>query len=258
MIKIAPAILALCATLSGCALDDDELDVGQTESEVQGSNRLAANRLAANSLNASKLSTVKLASTSLANNALLATVEGRDVFSFIVGCALSTGTTLSVTYSGTAYTFPGWLGLAPQWATRVPTTAEKHWVSACVLARTNLTGTMVDISMRHDTYAPLASTAAERSTFGKIEGAFYGDLFAATPMRYACANRSWTAADGTATSRHCAFSTTGTVGSTTQCGFTYTGLCAGSSPPCNDKNNPYGDCAGGSTRYAEVITIYLK
>jgi hypothetical protein len=261
MSKIEFALLACFAATSGCAVDPDddlELDFGQTESEIQSSNRLAANRLAANSLNASKLSAVKLATSSLANNALLATVEGRDVFSFIVGCALSTGTTLSASYNSTTYTFPGWLGLAPAWATRVPTTAEKRWVSACVLARTNLTGTMVDISMRHDSYAPLASTSTERTAFSKIEGAFFGDVFAATPVQYACAHRAWTAADGTTTSRHCAFSTTGTIGKPTQCGFIYTGLCSTSDTPCGDNSNPYGNCRGGGTTFAEVITIYLK
>lgn len=251
------ALLVCCITSSSCALESDDgsdPELGQAESDIQASNRLAANRLAANSLNASKLSTFALASTSLANNALLATPEGRDVFSFIVGCALSTGTTLVVTYSGTAYSFPGWLGLAPLWATRTPTSAEKRWVSGCVLARTNLTGTQVDISMRHDTYAPLASTAAERTAFPKVEGAFYGDLFATTPAMYACANRNWTTADGTTTSRHCALSQNGT---TTQCGFTYTGLCSNLAP-CSDHINPYGNCRGGSTTYAEVVTIYLK
>lgn len=258
--KRALVVLAwVCGVASGCVLEtgtNDDPEVREAEFHIQAANRLAANRLAANSLNASKLGAFKLAAASLNNNSMLATPEGRDVFSFVVGCALDTGTTLSLTYGGATYNFAGWLGLAPAWATRLPTVAERRGITSCVLARTNLTGTQVEISMRHDTYAPLASTAAERAAFTKLEGAFYGDIFQTNPTMYACATRTWTAADAGTSARHCALSQNGT---TTECGFTYTGLCnSTSNAACTDKAAPFGGCKGGTIVHNEAITIYLK
>jgi hypothetical protein len=71
----------------------------------------------------------------------------------------------------------------------------QRWVSACVLARTNAYGAHVDISMRAPADAPLGrelqfariqaalvTTAAEVADYSGREGAFYGNLFATTPV----------------------------------------------------------------------------
>ncbi len=58
-------------------------------------NRLATNRLATNRLATNRLATNALSSTRLeaaeAANELLSTVEGRDLFSYLMGCALAPG-----------------------------------------------------------------------------------------------------------------------------------------------------------------------
>ena len=124
----------LLVVLAGCAdAIDDEL--GEIESEVTGTNKLAANKLAANKLAANKLAANSMKASSLADSDLVETVEGREVLSYIISCALPAGQ--SITLDGT-YKFDGSLGLAPAWATRAPTRSERRWVSACVLARTNL------------------------------------------------------------------------------------------------------------------------
>lgn len=169
---------------------------------------------------------------------------------YIVGCAIPTGTTLTLAdSSGVTYSYPGWIGLAPAWATRAPTVSERRWVTACLLARTNVNGVPVSISMRHDTNVALVTSSAERTLYTQAEGAFYGDLFAPTPTMFACSNRGWTALVGTF--RACALSPNGV---TTDCGFTYTGACT---TACTDKTAPFGACKGAGTSYAEAITIFL-
>ena len=71
----------------------------------------------------------------------------------------------------------------------------QRWVSACVLARTNAYGVHVQISMRAPAVAPLRSRAAVReiqaalstsptevTDFSYREGAYYGNIFATTPV----------------------------------------------------------------------------
>jgi len=249
--------LLICIVLAGgCVAEPDDGGLSQTQDPLTASNKLAANKLAANKLAANKLAANKLAANSLEVQGLMATDSGRDVMSYIVGCAMPTGQSLTLldATTGTQYTYPGWIGLAPGWATRAPTVAERHWVTACLLARTNVYGTAVNISMRHDTNPLLTSSATERATYTKAEGAFYGDLFAAVPVIYACSNRSWTSIT-VGSFRACALSPDGV---TTDCGFKYTGSCA-NVITCTDGIAPFGSCkaAGDATTYGEVITIFL-
>jgi HYR domain len=71
----------------------------------------------------------------------------------------------------------------------------QRWVSACLLARTNAYGTKVAISLRAPAVVPpgrkaqfdiiqanLATTADELAEFQLREGAYYGNLFATTPV----------------------------------------------------------------------------
>ena len=240
----------LLVVLAGCAdAIDDEL--GEIESEVTGTNKLAANKLAANSMKAS----------SLADSDLVETVEGREVLSYIISCALPAGQ--SITLDGT-YKFDGSLGLAPAWATRAPTRSERRWVSACVLARTNLYGVRVEISMR-GSHPALSGTLAERLDYLLVEGAFYGDLFDETgPKLYACSTevRDLDLALSTQELRACA---TSSNGHTTHCGFTYTGKCGVAdvslAPACHGVVFPYQRCRTGRGHgdeiYREVITVSL-
>ncbi|MEO8700653.1 MAG: hypothetical protein ABI867_11445 [Kofleriaceae bacterium] len=232
--------------------DGNDLDLSETQDAVVGSNRLAANRLAANRLAANRLAANRLAANSLEVQSLMSTDSGRDVMSYIVGCAMPTGQSLTLKDpGGVSYTYPGWIGLAPAWATRVPTVSERRWVTACLLARTNVYGIPVSISMRSDTNLILSSAAAERLGYTQAEGAFYGDLFAPVPVTYACSNRGWTQITGNF--RACALSANG---ATTDCGFTYTGSC-NATATCADATAPFGTCKGNVTVYPEVITIFL-
>src|SRR5262245_51285311 len=142
-------------------------------------NRLATNRLATNRLATNRLATNRLATNRLATNGLtggvlsadpsaqelLSTADGRDVYSYVVGCALPAGTDIVATIPGvpdtdpssadTPYTctngqciFSGSIGLAPRWIDRKLSRSGQGWISACLLARVNAHDVVEAISMR--------------------------------------------------------------------------------------------------------------
>jgi hypothetical protein len=249
------ALVALL--LVGCALD--EVDTSTVEQDLLASNRLASNRLASNRLASNRLASNSLGAAALTAGSLIETVEGRDVFSYIVACALPTGKSISVTDSrGTAYTFAGEIGLAPGWQTTTPTVTDRRWVTACVLARTNYYGVTVQLSMR-GSHSALATTTTELRNFPAAEGAFYGDLFDTTAQTwFACGTKAWTSVLSQDEERACTLSPDGV---TTMCGFTYTYFCGTAYdqthlPACGSKP-PWTKCKGGATTYNEVISIYL-
>lgn len=239
-------LLLVTVLFGGCALD---VDTSTRSSEVESGNRLASNRLASNRLASNRLASNSLGAAALSSGSLIETEEGRDVFSYIVSCALPSGESVTVQDSaGTSYTFGGLIGLAPAWATTTPTVSDRRWVTACVLARTNYYGVPVEISMRGSASA-LATDAAEESAFSAAEGAFYGDLFDDQAQSWYACGASTTAIEPL---RLCTISENG---STTMCGFTYTNLCSSS---CGSGQGPWSGCAAGSGSYAEVITTFLQ
>ncbi len=220
-------IISLIAALTaGCAVD--AVSTSTSTDNLTAQNKLATNKLATNKLATNKLATNKLATNSLGASDLMATPDGREVLSYIVGCALETGQTL-VDYDpdGNEYSFPGWLGLATSWADRTPTADERQLVTSCLLSRTNYFGVSVQLSLRGD--SPLLTTDAdELAAYPAHEAAFWGDLFdpSGVQTEFACESAEKVADEGNTsyTLRQCA--TPSGDGVTTMCGFTYQGTCA--------------------------------
>ena len=249
-------------------------------------NRLATNRLATNRLSTNRLATNRLATNKLATNVLsadpsaeelLATPEGRDLYSYIVSCALPADVTIVATVDGTPYEFPGSIGLAPRWLKHKLSRGGQGWVSACLLARVNAHDTVEPISMRGKNPA-LATSPAEVADFSLQEAAFYGNVFtpdADPPDWNACRGQDQAAGEtGGLVDRDCGepdpFDATHT-----QCGFTYAGDCADYTPVIP---TPYAckayDPTGGfylschaqpglkkwphARTYRQVITTYVK
>jgi hypothetical protein len=247
----------LTLALAGCAIDD--VQTSTTEEYLTGSNRLASNRLASNRLASNRLASNSLGAAALSSGALIETEDGRDVFSYIVSCALPAGESVTLQdAAGTSYMFHGEIGLAPAWQASSPTEADRRWVTACVLARTNYYGVPVALSMRGG-HAALAVDPEEASQFAVAEGAFYGDLFSETEQSwFACGSSTWGATDAEAAMRMCAISQDG---ATSMCGFTYTHVCDSaepSGPATCASNPPWTQCTGGSTTYDEVMSVYLR
>nr|HEX4314835.1 hypothetical protein [Kofleriaceae bacterium] len=238
-----------------CLTPDD------TAPEVVSTDRIILNGLPASVLQANEHDLGALGGASLAvaapKSGLLATADGRTALGYVVACALPASA--SITLGGASYA--GGVGLAPEWATSAPTASNRRWVTACVLARTNLYGVHVEISMRGANPA-LQPTIAEGLGYLITEGAYYGDLFAPTgPTEYACLGllKSTGLSLSTLSERACAAPDGN--GGDTACGFQFAGACGvldlGLAPACTSLTAPYGNCRGGSTRYSEVITVDL-
>jgi hypothetical protein len=257
------AFLFACL-VTGC-VDLEPPETSSDEQAVDSQNKLATNKLASNKLAANKLASNALAAASVASGttgaSLINTADGREVLTYIVSCALSAGQSITLKDTTNAsYTFTGSLGLGSAWLTRALTVAEQRWVSACVYARTNYFGVSVQLSLRGNTPL-LATTAAERTTYGGLDGGFYGNLFeAGGPTEYAC--------DGwyNTTNRICA-NQSGTS-STTACGFTYTGSCyTGANVACTGQVSGAAvtsscrianQASSPTSAYPQVIMVFLQ
>ena len=198
---LAPAIsrpvLVLAAAVTLALAHDllaPRLDAAVTHNRL-ATNRLATNRLATNQLATNRLATNSLSSTrleaNLATAELLATADGREVFAYLMGCALPGGTTIEADIPGAQdtevtapytcvnghCTFFGSLGLAEDWIDHPLDPTGQGWVSACIFARVNALDTAEAISLR-GAHAGLAVTEDEATLYTLEEGAFYGNLFA--------------------------------------------------------------------------------
>ena len=266
-------------------------------------NRLASNRLASNRLASNRLASNRLASNRLASNGLtadmessgeiLSTPEGRELYAYMMSCALRAGVDIHATIPGapdscpgcspndTPYTcqseqcvFSGGLGLAPKWIDHKLNKKGQRWVSACLFARVNAYVTAQSISLRgnHDA---LTISIDEAENYSVEEGAFYGQLF--TPedepiAAYACMGEDQASGEtGALNLRDCTEPDPNDPAHT-QCSFNYTGECADFSPDapseyaCKTRKDGYYDNCHDrpglgqwrkTKNYREVITVFV-
>ncbi|MFS8070177.1 MAG: hypothetical protein ACMG6S_27755, partial [Byssovorax sp.] len=201
-----------------------------------------------------------LTNNALTNNALtnnsLSDPNAREVLKYIVSCALPRGAEVNFTADGVAYTYPGEIGLAPTWGQAGGTCDGKcqAWVSSCVMSRVDYLGEKVLISIRGSNPA-LSSTTAERSAYSIREGAYFGNIFAATTQRYACI-----APGRTALTRVCGPTSSG-------CAVEVLGDCAdmcdapktdGSYPKCSNEDSAASvDGSFVKKTYDSPVTVFL-
>ena len=281
----AITVLILAAALAKAAETSNRLAANRL-----AANRLAANRLAANKLAASRLSEHRLEANSHAAE-LVSTADGREVYSYIINCALPDGKEIDATIPGaldtappnTLYTcskescsFPGSIGLADYWIDHRLDVKGQRWITACLLARVNYYGVKVIISLRG--VAPqLLVGKHEDERFSLEEGAFYGNIFddPNKPLNWnACRGRDAAAGEtGDLKLRVCTEPDPNDP-THTKCGFNYAGDCdsyTGSTAEpktCNffDSNGWYNGCLAARAAdegpaakpYSEVITTYVK
>ena len=229
----------------------DQLDTGP---EVASTNEP---RLASNGLTPAQIPSTTLNQAALTGSAitsLAATSDGRNYLTYLVGCALD-GTQSLTTTGSPSYTFTGSLGIVPGWTTTALSTADRHWVSACMLARANYNGSNVQISMR-GTHSQLYLSG--ESGYGLQEAAFYGDIFSGTDTRHTCGDVDTILHPTILTLklRLCGRDTNGEgPGGHTPCGFIYDGACA---TTCSFSSPNYTSCtAYDSTVWNEVVKVEL-
>lgn len=256
-------MLLASLVLSACVYVDDDDGLGETTAEINTANRLSSNKLSAQRIAAAHVATGALPH---AVRPLLGSAAGREVLTYLVGCALAADDAVTVRTKTEKLTFRGAIGLAPAWKTRAPTPSERRWVSACIYARTNLYGVPIAVSLR-GAHPALASTPREQLEHVLVEGAFYGDLFdPVAPTAYACSAlvKETHLPISTLPARACSEPLLGGDSTTTGCGFTYMGPCRALdldlAPACAHALSPYGDCraAAGAPRIHEVITVALS
>jgi hypothetical protein len=221
--------------------------------EVDSTAKIVANALTPTAFANGLLSSVQLTSASAAS--MGATANGREVLSFAVSCALSSGQSIGYTVGGTSYTANGLMGVAPGWTTGALSSTAAAWVSACVVSRVNLTGATVTISARGDN-AGLDSALGEAGNYMIEEGGFWGNVFTnlGSIAGYACNGNDQANNDsyGDLPLRECAESG---YHNTTPCGFSYMGVC---SEICSSLEAPYSGCSGYGEDPADyVVTTFL-
>ena len=193
------AVLVIATSvLFGCA--EDPSATSSTTQDIATRNKIASNKIASNKIASNKIASNKIASNKIASNRLavqmpeagdlLSTADGRTVYSYIVSCAIPGDITLEVDLPGVPdtgpddpytcvsghCTFPGGVGLAPEWLRHRLNHKGQEWVSACMFSRVNAHDTAEAISLRGDDGA-LAVSADEALLYNVEEGAFYGNMF---------------------------------------------------------------------------------
>jgi hypothetical protein len=240
--------LSLFALLfTGC------LDVapGPEGDVVDEAPRLGANAMLPGQIQATQLNKAAITGTSI--NSVAQTSDGRAFLGYLIGCALDSSQSISTTVGGFNYTFPGVLGVETAWTSRALTTSESRWVSACVLARVNLTGTSVTISMRGSNSA--LYTDSNDAPYLTQEGAFFGNIFLSGTPKFGCNGTDQYNHDGYGdlALRECANTDPNNVGKT-KCGFTDRLQCTN---VCTSGSYYTGCSDGSGNTYNEVVTTWV-
>jgi hypothetical protein len=169
----------------------DEEEVGEAQESLLQGNLLQGNLLQGNLLQGNLLQGNLLQGNLLQGNELL--IEeledpgARQLFSFVVGCALPADAHIDLEIGGVDYGFDGSAGLAPQWGEEGGScdSSCRAWVSACVISRVNYLGEHVIISLRGE-HDALYASPSEQAEYPNIEATYYGDLFVSPPKIFAC------------------------------------------------------------------------
>jgi hypothetical protein len=169
------AIVGLVGCGEEMAADESTSTHAAAESEngLSG-NGLSANGLSLNGLSLNGLSLNGLSGNGLSGNGLMTTSGGRDVVKYIAKCALPSNQSLIYQDQyGTNYTYPGLLGVAPEWQTGACDYNCQERVSACMLAHVNNSGYHIAIWLDSESNIGWGKSP----NYPYEEGSFFGNLF---------------------------------------------------------------------------------
>ncbi|WP_437895887.1 hypothetical protein [Sorangium sp. So ce124] len=272
-------VLGWAGVLSGCAAEAVDIGawdeaVGESQGALLGGNALSANALNLNALNLNALNLNALNLNGLSAQNLAALQDpgpsgalAREFVRYATSCALNGTASFNFSWtdsSGTIHNegYPGLLGVAPTWASGPLDEIGQRMVSSCVAARVNYYQVPVLLSARslRDPLKTLSSSQ-ELIDYADVEGAFWGNLFAAQPYINACYN-SATVDNSRAYQRDCAAGHLISGGQIVECGVIHiVGPCSGVCQNLNGAGQYYPSCVdrpGQSTATTkEVITTAL-
>jgi hypothetical protein len=265
----AVALASLTLTACSSATGEVEEPVGAAQQAALTVNALTVNALTVNALTVNALTVNALTVNALTVNGLqsdplvesaLTDPSAREVFKYIVSCALPENAVIDVTNSSGSFSFPGGLDLAPEWGEPFGSCGAlcEQLVSACVISRLDFLGEPKEISVRGDDLAlQLQTTLTELLTFTEREATYYGDIFSVPQHLYACLSPGQTEDP-----RVCGPSIQG-------CGVDVLGSCAnlcgppqldGSFPNCRGPAAPDAPAFGAQADavYEGSITVFLQ
>lgn len=155
------------------------------------------------------------------DGSLLADAQGLEIAGYLVECALPEGQSVTKVRGADGYTIvlQGALGLAPEWKDGACDEDCQQWVSACMLARTNVTGEPVGLWLAADHPAIGLGHPGE---YPFHEATFYGNLFQDPPALHLC--RGVQAVDDSSLGEYLRTRTCGGL-EPEACGFTQWGDC---------------------------------
>jgi hypothetical protein len=187
----------------------------------------------------------------------------RSLLSYTVGCSLDATQSFRFSWVDASNvtheeSYQGLIGLATEWASSPLDRAGKAWVSACLVSRVNYFGVHVHLSSRGESPA-LGTTADEVEAYPYQEGAFWGDLFAATTVAYAC-NDAKDDENSREMNRVCAAGYVDSQGNPHDCGIIRrVGSCDDVCAPLAQSGGAHHpSCTGGSGLTTEVVTVFLE
>ncbi|AKJ01818.1 hypothetical protein ATI61_103533 [Archangium gephyra] len=257
----ATAVLLLW-TGAGCGPSQEEsspLEPGTTAQELATLNGLAFNGLAFNGLAFNGLAFNGLAFNGLPHEAFTAWFDSDPAMAnmlmkYVVACAVPAGQSRTYTHGGTDYTWQGWLGLAPDWASGSPATeAEQQIVSACLAAHGNKYGQRVLISIlgRDARGVPIPTFSWEQDSFPEREACFFGNLFTGDGLYVG--NDRGRLNERESTARACALSSSTEAAREACPPLVYVGSCQGSCTK-DPTNTWYVSCQVNGITYQPLTT----
>jgi len=145
-------------------------------------NGLSLNGLSLNGLSLNGLSLNGLSTTDFATWFNGDPANNTKLMRYMIRCAVPAGQTRTFTNpsTGTVYSWPGALGLAPNWSSGAPATvAEQQVISACLGAHANNYGLNVSISVlgRDSSGSAIPFSSEELALFSRKESCFFGNVF---------------------------------------------------------------------------------
>ena len=258
-------IALVSLAVMGCVGAPPDEDIASAQEAAITSNAITSNAITSNAITSNAITSNAITSNAITSNAITSNAitsnaitsnalhdpSAREFLQYVVSCALTPTQSVTYTVDGETYTDQGQLGLAPQWGQpngHCDKTCQE-WVSGCLLARVDFLGVERPISVR-GTNPGLKITPEERADYPHYEATYYGNVFQAPQIRYACLLPGHHA-----DTRVCGPSLDG-------CVVTFTGDCLencdfplldGAFPDC--RNKPWWE--PGATSYVGSVTVFL-
>ncbi|MCA9704243.1 MAG: hypothetical protein KDK70_00140 [Myxococcales bacterium] len=175
---------------------------------------------------------------------LLGDTHHHALMEYLVECALPAGHSISKSVGDDTVVFEGLVGMAPEWEDDACDEDCQEWVSACLLARTNITGQEVFIGLRadHETVGTQPSPL-----FPVYEASWYGNLFAPNPVAYFCEGSEGGQVMAQLHGRTCS------TGNNGDCGFTSMGSCL-TPGRCGVSQGTHVACSAAGKTYHTLST----